>query len=597
MAPRQPGGPGLATTENLGSFSLRALWQLTNRPQPVYGSAVRAACLILLVFYAIISIIRHTPEPAVLWLRAMVLVTAGTGVVWAPRFSWSTLRLYTVALALLLPSTTAAIEILRGNHPADLALTALAIFSPTVFLLSAADVLLVGAVLGCAILGLNTNASPPGVPIAVTGIVLGGALVSGAVTALVLIAFRNRISESTVWWQQACARERTLREFVELAVPHLGSDVLAGEFAVRFRRAFGTGHCAIILRESDGGAVRVAATAGLTPCAGAPSPSAAALDAVLAAVGDRQPLVNARVSREEAEQRFADLKWLTIDGALVVLPIVVDAAVAGAVVLSAAGPHPVPGEDLLLWRAMANQIGVAVGSARLFARLQQALRARSEFVNTMSHALRSPLHVILGYAEMLADGRRDPGFIAARLRASGLELLQLVENTLVAARIGSGTLRVHASEFPLAELVAELRESIDALPEAANGVTVRWVNAADLPRVRLDRLKLKEIVHNLVSNALKFTERGEVVVHIGCERAGVRVDVEDTGNGISRDAQARMFHMFERLDASPGAGGVGLGLYIVKSMTQLMGGSVSLTSEPGRGSRFTVWVPGGLEKA
>ena len=107
-------------------------------------------------------------------------------------------------------------------------------------------------------------------------------------------------------------------------------------------------------------------------------------------------------------------------------------------------------------------------------------------------------------------------------------------------------------------------------------------------------LKLKEIVHNLVSNALKFTEHGEVRVRVGGADAGICIDVEDTGSGIPLEAQAQIFEMFERLESSR-AGGVGLGLYIVKNLVQLMGGTVSLASQPGRGSRFTVRLPLAVE--
>jgi signal transduction histidine kinase len=96
-----------------------------------------------------------------------------------------------------------------------------------------------------------------------------------------------------------------------------------------------------------------------------------------------------------------------------------------------------------------------------------------------------------------------------------------------------------------------------------------------------------------VSNALKFTQQGSVVVRIGRDGRQVRVDVEDSGSGIPREAQARIFEMFERVETAQGPRlpGVGLGLYIVKSLVQMMGGSVALSSEPGRGSRFTVWLP------
>jgi signal transduction histidine kinase len=576
--------------------SLRNLWQLTNRPHPIDGAAVRAACILLLIFYVISAVVRHVPgQPAMLWIRAVMLIYTVLGVAAGSRFSWSALRAYTVGMALLLPSTTAALEVLRGNQPADMALTSLAVFAPAIFLQTGVDVLGVLVLGSAGTAALVTMFGPPGVPSAVAGLVVGGALVSGVTTALVLIAFRGRVSESTAWWQEACARERALREFVELAAPHLGDRVLAREFAARFHGAFGPGHCAMVLLDPDGGALRIAATAGVAPseAAGGAPASADGLAGLLAAVTDRQPLVRERLGADDVARRFTGLPWLTVGGTLVVLPIVGDETVTGAVVLSSASARPIEEEELLLWRAMANQVGVAVGSARLFARLQQALRARSEFIDTMSHELRSPLHVILGYADMLADGRQEPGFVAARVRASALELLQLVENTLAAARLGSGKLRLELSEFPLAELVAEVRENMNVLPAAASGVAVRWEVADDLPVARLDRLKVKEIMHNLVANALKFTQHGAVVVRVRRAEARVCIEVEDTGSGIPRDAQARIFEMFERFEPAEGprAAGVGLGLYIVKGLVQMMGGTVTVSSEPGRGSHFTVVLP------
>jgi signal transduction histidine kinase len=305
---------------------------------------------------------------------------------------------------------------------------------------------------------------------------------------------------------------------------------------------------------------------------------------VLAPLGDRHPRVRARV--DEA------LPWATAGGTWVALPVVLGDALGGAVVLSAPGERPVSAEELLLWRAMASQVGAALDSARLFARLQEALRARSEFVNTMSHELRSPLHVILGYAEMLADGRSEPRAVAERVRANALELLQLVENTLAVARLGGGRLTVDASEFELRALFDELREGVAALPEAGDA-PIQWNIAADLPPLHLDRLKVKEIVHNLASNALKFAAGGVIVVRATRDGERVRIEVSDAGPGIAAADQERIFDLFERGDAGArgSASGAGLGLYIVRSLTELMGGEVGLESAPGRGARFTVWLP------
>jgi len=477
-------------------------------------------------------------------------------------------------------AATAGLAVVRGNQAGDLGLLALALFGPQIFLQTGIDVLLTVGVLAAGTAAVIAAFPPAGMPPSIAAIVLGGALFAGAVTALVLIAFRARLGDSTAWWQEACARERTLREFCEHAASHLGETVLANELAARFRNAVGVSHCAIVLGDAQHDA-RVVATAGAAPGA---APDARRLAEVLAGLAGQPQLIGAAAGAGV---------WAAPGAAWLALPIAVDQALAGAVVLSAATPRTFADEELLLWRAMARQVGTALGSARLFARLQEALRARGEFVDTMSHELRSPLHVILGYAEMLAEHRVDPGFATGRIRASGLELLLLIENTMTAARLGSGKMSVQATEFDVAALLDEVRETATSLPEADAAVALRWEIAADLPPVRLDRLKVKEIVHNLVSNALKFTARGMVTVRAVVDAGALRLDVEDTGSGIPADVHARIFEMFERVEL-PGAArpaGVGLGLFIVRRLVGLMHGSVSVDSSPGCGARFTVRLP------
>jgi signal transduction histidine kinase len=228
-------------------------------------------------------------------------------------------------------------------------------------------------------------------------------------------------------------------------------------------------------------------------------------------------------------------------------------------------------------------------------RERAALRAKSEFLSTMSHELRSPLHVIVGYADMIHDevapGLRES---VARIRRSALDLLQLVENTMNAARLEAGKLQLHMETFDPGAVFDELAENVRALPEAKRGVPVRWRVAAGLPAVHLDRLKLKEIVQNLVSNALKFTREGEVTVDVAAEDSTLRLAVRDTGPGISASAQATIFEMFERVEAGGGTHrppGVGLGLYIVRSLVQLMGGTIVVESAPAAGTCFTVRLP------
>ena len=573
LADRRPGARPSAPGE---------LWRALNAARPVDGVAVRYASLALLAFYVAAGLLRPMPgQGLAIWVRGAMCAYIAIGVLAGPRFTWRALRLFTVGLALTLNFSTASLVLLRGPIPGDLAVLALVIFAPTVFLQTATDVLVVVVALAAGATGmLSLSPVPTTTPTA--AIVIFGALLTGGLTALVLIIFRDRISVSTDWWQDACARERALREFAEGAAPQLGEGVVARELATRLHHAFATGHCGLVALDAGDGP-RVLATAGRWSEA---APTDAALRAMLGPLADRQPRLRSRVGDEA-------LPWATAGGTWVALPVVLDDVVAGAVVLSAPTERPVGDEELLLWRAMANQVGAALESARLFARLQEALRARSEFVNTMSHELRSPLHVILGYAEMIADGRGDPAAAAGRIRANALELLQLVENTLVVARLGGGRLTVQASEFELQALFDELRESVAALPEAGAGAQIEWRIPRGLPPLYLDRLKVKEIVHNLVSNALKFAAGAPIEVAATHDAERLRLEIRDAGPGISAADQARIFDLFERGDArtAAGASGAGLGLYIVRSLTHLMGGEIALESAPGRGAQFTVWLP------
>jgi signal transduction histidine kinase len=227
-------------------------------------------------------------------------------------------------------------------------------------------------------------------------------------------------------------------------------------------------------------------------------------------------------------------------------------------------------------------------------RERAALQVKTEFLNTMSHELRSPLHVIIGYAEMLQDevaAAQRSGI--DRIRGSAVELLQLVQNTMNAARLEAGKLELNVETVDLSAALRELADDVAALPEAKAGVPVRWRVASDLPIVRLDRLKLKEVVQNLVSNALKFTPRGEVTVAASVHARVLEIEVRDTGPGIPPEARGRIFEMFERVegDGDRGPAGVGLGLYITRSLVKLMDGTIALQSEAGKGTCFTVRLP------
>ena len=302
--------------------TLRELWRALNAPRGVDGVAVRYASLTMLVFYVIAIFVRPAPSPLAIWVRSALCIYIGIAVVFGPRFTWRALRLYTVGLALTLNFATGSVVLMRDPVPGDLAVLAMTMFAPMVFLQTAVDVLIAGAILGASAILVVAFAVPAGASVSL--LVLFGALVTGALTALVLILFRDRVSVSTTWWQDACTRERALREFAEGAAPQLGETVVARELAARLRHTFGTGHCAIVVPDAHG-APRTLATAGLWQGS---EPDADALNRLLAALADRNPLV-------QVGEVDTALPWASPGGTLVALPIVLDDVVSGAIVLSA----------------------------------------------------------------------------------------------------------------------------------------------------------------------------------------------------------------------------------------------------------------------
>ena len=229
---------------------------------------------------------------------------------------------------------------------------------------------------------------------------------------------------------------------------------------------------------------------------------------------------------------------------------------------------------------------------RLVDELERANRTKLEFVSTMSHELRTPLNIIAGYSDMLGDDDfPDRHRALAGIRRANAELLELIQATLDLNRLESGRDQPQLAPIPLPELWDELALELDALPRS-DGVRLEWRPAAGVV-VLSDRRKLKIIVKNLVGNALKFTPRGRVAIDCRVEDAHCVVAVNDTGIGIAAEHLAAVFEPFRQVDGSDRRhyGGVGLGLHIVRRLCGQLGAHVAVTSQPGRGSTFTVRLP------
>ncbi|WP_210756773.1 hybrid sensor histidine kinase/response regulator [Caldichromatium japonicum] len=221
-----------------------------------------------------------------------------------------------------------------------------------------------------------------------------------------------------------------------------------------------------------------------------------------------------------------------------------------------------------------------------------ANEAKSRHVSALSHELRTPLNSILGYAQIL-DG--DPAIplhrrqAVAVIRRSGEHLLSLIEGTLDLARIEGGRLALQAKPIDLPDFLQQIASMIE-VQARAKGINFGYLPQGPLPAVvRADEKRLRQILINILGNAVKFTVRGEVRFRVRYAREMASFAIEDTGPGIPADEIERIFEPFVRGSSSQGAAaGSGLGLTIARMLTQVMGGDISVVSTPGKGSRFVV---------
>ena len=227
----------------------------------------------------------------------------------------------------------------------------------------------------------------------------------------------------------------------------------------------------------------------------------------------------------------------------------------------------------------------------------EATRLKSQFLATMSHELRTPMNAIIGFTRIVL--RRGGDALAPRHREnlqkvmqSADDLLTLINDILDLSKIEAGRVDMKPSTFSLEKLVASCCATLGpTLGKAA--VVLRYEVADNIGEVNTDEARLRQVVINLLTNALKFTEKGEVVVRAERENGGLVVSVSDTGIGIPEDAQEAIFQEFRQVDGSTTRKhqGSGLGLSIVRRLAELLGGTISVESEVGVGSTFTVRIP------
>ncbi|MGY3170275.1 PAS domain S-box-containing protein [Thermostichus sp. MS-CIW-19] len=263
------------------------------------------------------------------------------------------------------------------------------------------------------------------------------------------------------------------------------------------------------------------------------------------------------------------------------------ASLAGSLVYAA-------GRDITLAKLAEEQMKAAKEAA------EAASRAKSEFLATISHEIRTPINAILGMANLLLDTSLDPQQQdwVQTIRYGGEVLLNLINDILDFSKIESQKLELEEIPFSLPQLVEELLDLMAAQAQSKDLELVAWVDPNLPPTLIGDPNRLRQILANLLSNAIKFTPQGEVVVTVEAgerdpEKQWVNVQVRDTGIGIPPEKLDRLFKPFSQVDSSISRqfGGTGLGLAISQRLCQLMGGAIGVESQPGQGSTFRFRIP------
>ena len=234
--------------------------------------------------------------------------------------------------------------------------------------------------------------------------------------------------------------------------------------------------------------------------------------------------------------------------------------------------------------------------------VERATKLKSKFLASMSHELRTPLNAIVGFSDLLAEqtagelNDKQKRFVN-HIKQGSAHLLQLINDILDLSKIEAGQLELRSERFQISEALPEVLSTIRPLAMVKQ-ITIHQKSEADIP-VYADRVRFKQILYNLLSNAVKFTPK-DGRISIECAESGdfIKISVTDTGIGIRTEDQGIIFEEFRQVEGDKGSTqeGTGLGLAITRRLVEQQGGTISLTSEPGKGSRFTFTLPAGAKR-
>jgi signal transduction histidine kinase len=321
------------------------------------------------------------------------------------------------------------------------------------------------------------------------------------------------------------------------------------------------------------------------------------------AAKERRPIQVAEV-RDEAPTPVNEINLREGYRAILIVPLLRPGNIVGALVVRRKAPGEFPKSTIDILQTFGDQSVVAIQNARLFSEIEEkgkqlaiASQHKSQFLANMSHELRTPLNAILGYTELILDSiygevpEKAQG-VLKRVESNGRHLLGLINDVLDLSKIEAGQLVLTLTDYSMKDVLYNVFSAVEPLASEKQ-LNFKVEAPPELPKGHGDERRLTQVILNLVGNAIKFTDKGEVVIKATATNGSFTVAVRDTGPGISQADQGKIFEEFQQADnsATKKKGGTGLGLSISRRIVEMHGGKLWVESEIGKGSVFSFSLP------